>query len=160
MTSEGPIVTYDNACLIEKRDMATFIPHVWYTGFMGLNCWVIGKLYARLSDLGGIHRMSCMTSIYYPHSWNLPVTSGSWHKDHQCRPLLVSLLLTWFSISSNGSGDAVKRLDTQVTLIQWSRVTNICVGKLNIVGSDNGLSPGRCQATVWSNTGILLIGCR
>ena len=29
---------------------------------------------------------------------------------------------------------------------------------LAIIGSDNGLSPGRCQAITWTNDGILLIG--
>ena len=27
----------------------------------------------------------------------------------------------------------------------------------NIIGSDNGLSPDRLQAVIWTNTGILLI---
>ena len=30
--------------------------------------------------------------------------------------------------------------------------------KLTIIGSDNGLSPGRCQAIIWTNAGLLLIG--
>ena len=30
--------------------------------------------------------------------------------------------------------------------------------KLIIIGSDNGLSPGRRQAIIWTNAGILLIG--
>ena len=34
----------------------------------------------------------------------------------------------------------------------------ICVSKLNVNGSDNGLSPGRCQAIIWTSAGILLIG--
>ena len=34
---------------------------------------------------------------------------------------------------------------------------HICVGKLTIIGSDNGLSPERRQAIIWTNTGILLI---
>ena len=38
------------------------------------------------------------------------------------------------------------------------RVTHICVSKLIIIGSDNGLSPGRRQAIIWTNAGILLIG--
>ena len=38
------------------------------------------------------------------------------------------------------------------------RVTHICVGKLTIIGSDNGLSPGWCQAIIWRNVWILLIG--
>ena len=33
-----------------------------------------------------------------------------------------------------------------------------CVSKLTTIGSDNGLSPGRRQAIIWSNAGILLIG--
>ena len=36
-------------------------------------------------------------------------------------------------------------------------MTHICVGKLNIIGSDNGLSPRRRQAIIWTNAGILLI---
>ena len=36
-------------------------------------------------------------------------------------------------------------------------LTQICVGKLNIIGSDNGLSPGRRQAIIQTNAGILLI---
>ena len=43
-------------------------------------------------------------------------------------------------------------------LIHWGRVTHICVSKLTIIGSDNGLSPGQRQAIIWVNAGVLLIG--
>ena len=43
-------------------------------------------------------------------------------------------------------------------LTHWGRVTHICVGNLTIIGSDNGLSPGRRQAIIWNNAGLLLIG--
>ena len=33
----------------------------------------------------------------------------------------------------------------------------VCVSKLAIIGSDNGLSPGRRQATAWTNARILLM---
>ena len=36
-------------------------------------------------------------------------------------------------------------------------MTHICVNKLTIIASDNGLSPGRPQAIIWTNAGILLI---
>ena len=36
-------------------------------------------------------------------------------------------------------------------------MTHICVSKLTIIGSDNGLSPGRRQAIIWTNAWILLI---
>ena len=37
-------------------------------------------------------------------------------------------------------------------------MTHICSGRLSIIGSDNDLSPGRRQAIIWINAGILLIG--
>ena len=43
-------------------------------------------------------------------------------------------------------------------LTHWGRVTHICVSKLIIIGSDNGLSPDRRQAIIWTNAGLLLIG--
>ena len=44
------------------------------------------------------------------------------------------------------------------SLTHWGQVTHICIGKLSIIGSDKGLSPGRRQAIIWTNAGILLIG--
>ena len=53
----------------------------------------------------------------------------------------------------------IKEIVTSVsTLTHWSQVTHICISILTIIGSDNGWSPGRCQAIVWTNAGILLIG--
>ena len=43
-------------------------------------------------------------------------------------------------------------------LTHWGRVTHICVGNLTIIGSDNGLSPCRRLAIIWTNSGILSIG--
>ena len=43
------------------------------------------------------------------------------------------------------------------SLTHWGRVTHICISKLIIIGSDSGLSPGRRQAIIWTNDGILLI---
>ena len=43
-------------------------------------------------------------------------------------------------------------------LTHWGQVMHICVRNQTIIGSDNGLSPGRRQAIIWTNAGILLIG--
>ena len=43
-------------------------------------------------------------------------------------------------------------------LTHWGQVTHICIGKLTIIGSDNGLLPCWHQAIIWTNAGILLIG--
>ena len=39
----------------------------------------------------------------------------------------------------------------------WGPVTHICVNKLNIIGSDNGLPPDRRQSIISTNAGILFI---
>ena len=44
------------------------------------------------------------------------------------------------------------------SLTHWGQVTHICISRLIIIASDNGLSPGRCQAIIWTNAEILLIG--
>ena len=43
-------------------------------------------------------------------------------------------------------------------LTHWGRATHICVSKFTITASDNGLMPGRRQAIIWNNAGILSIG--
>ena len=43
-------------------------------------------------------------------------------------------------------------------LTHWGRVTHICLSNITIIGSDNGLSPGRRQGITWTYVGILLNG--
>ena len=43
-------------------------------------------------------------------------------------------------------------------LTHWGHVMPVCIGNLTIIGSDNGLSPDRRQAIIWTSAGILLIG--
>ena len=47
---------------------------------------------------------------------------------------------------------------TSAWLTHWGQVTHKCVGRLTTIDSDNGLSPGRRQAIIWTNAGILVIG--
>ena len=98
-----------------------------------------------------------------------------------CRALIFSLLLAWTSCSINNCvtshfGRHATHMALLTCLLQafqvfssmphcyaqglthWGRVTHKCVVKLTIIGSDNGLSPGRCQAIIWTNARILLIG--
>ena len=56
----------------------------------------------------------------------------------------------WLRPCSVGDGKVV-------ILTHWGRVMHICIGKLTI-GSNDSLSPGRCQAIIWTNAGVLLIG--
>ena len=62
----------------------------------------------------------------------------------------------------NSHGISSLSLNIQVSALEglthWGLVMHKCVGKLTIIGSDNGLSPGRRQAILWTNDGILFIG--
>ena len=57
-----------------------------------------------------------------------------------------------------GSSTWLVHLIEHTTLTHWGRMTHICVGKITIIVSDNGLSPGRRQAIIRTNAGLLLIG--
>ena len=48
--------------------------------------------------------------------------------------------------------------DRLYPLTHWGRVMHICVSTNTNIGSDNGLSPGRRQAIIGTNAGILLTG--
>ena len=77
-----------------------------------------------------------------------------------CFTQKVHIVMTlWNNTSDQAAftfGLSVKKT-TKHFLTHWGRVTHICVSKLTIIGSDNGLSPGRRQAIIWTNAGILLI---
>ena len=76
-----------------------------------------------------------------------------------CR-LLISLKIKFLRnlVKSRFREAWVRGYQSLLNLTHWGRVTHICVVKLTIIGSDNGLSPGRRQAIIWTNAGILLIG--
>ena len=76
---------------------------------------------------------------------NRPGSGTLWHV---YRVLLFYPTIFWFDYS----------IHVYATLTHWGRVTHICVGKLIIIGSDNGLSPGRRQAIIWTNAGIWSMG--
>ena len=59
---------------------------------------------------------------------------------------------------NNITDEILNPLHAECLLTHWGRVTHIYVSKLIAIGSDNGLSPGRRQAIIWTNAGILLIG--
>ena len=68
------------------------------------------------------------------------------------KPSQISLVSGWKVLIEDDC------CDLWYTLTHWGRVTHICVSKLTITGSDNGLSPGRRQAIIWTNARILSIG--
>ena len=67
------------------------------------------------------------------------------------RQVLMRVQTQWGRIEYPAYGSTIGKAS------HWGRVTHICVAKLNIIGSGNSLSPGRRQAIIWTNAGILLI---
>ena len=102
--------------------------------------------------MGGNKRPGYIYVFMVPswHRYTLRVTVPLWREStyHRWIPQKVSDMLLWYLF--------VDRLYKLLT--HWGRVTHICVGKLTIIGSDNGLSPERRQAIIWTNAGILFIG--
>ena len=68
------------------------------------------------------------------------------------------IMVTHITVMSHEChGISITSIST-VCLTYWGRVTHIYVSKLTTIDSDNGLSPERHQAIIWTNAGILLTG--
>ena len=69
----------------------------------------------------------------------------------------ISVTMLWLSC---WHGISIQRISISfiLRLTHWGRVTHICVSYLTIIGWNNGLSPGRRQAIILTNAGIVLIG--
>ena len=95
---------------------------------------------------------------YMPHA----TANGTWMTkvflwfsqcpgDHHAQHWQLSSLQSCFTslmISKNVSSMKGQDFYPLQELTHWGRVTHICVSKLSILGSDNGLSPGRRQAII------------
>ena len=66
--------------------------------------------------------------------------------------LLTFLSLTQYQVDWLVIVEFILSVSITLILTHWGRVT------LSILGSDNGLSPGRRQAIIRTNAGLLLIG--
>ena len=66
-------------------------------------------------------------------------------------------LETWLYLESLKNSWCVCICKYYDELTHWGRATHICVIEISIIGSDNGLSPGRRQAIIWTNACVLLI---
>ena len=81
--------------------------------------------------------------------YNLPLWCWRWNNASEW--IIPWALLVWFLLSPDHQRHGI------VEWTHWGRVTHICVSKLTIIASDNGLSPGRRQAIIWTSAGIMLI---
>ena len=84
---------------------------------------------------------------YQTEQWDIYI---KWYS-HITTTGLSSLLVISYLTGTNASVNLI-------VLSHWGRVMHICVSKLTIIGSDNGLSPDRRQAITWNSAGILFVG--
>ena len=96
-------------------------------------------------NINSLPNWQVQTFLMIPNQYSLLITHFGWR------------YLYWNNTRiARGTTDGL-----YVFLTHWGRVTHICVSKLTNIGSDNGsdngLSPGRRQAIIWTIAGILLI---
>ena len=82
---------------------------------------------------------------------------ASYIRDLTVCSVSVAVVLYHVILDHDITTPGVSITHTERLLTHWGRVTHLCVSKLSTLGSDNGLSPGRRQAIIWTNGGILLI---
>ena len=86
-------------------------------------------------------------------SWPWTLNQGPWASKWWGLGRHYSNILATYSSYRVLLGDYIMHIfDVSVTLNWWGWVPHVCVSKLTIIGSDNGLSPGS-----WTNAGILSI---
>ena len=106
----------------------------------------------------------CICQAHYQKELMLRVLANdsAGFKQKKCLP-------RWYQASSKSmsyvwhiclqtTGSFMDNAQFLVMLSHWNRVKHICVSKIIIIGSDNGLSPARRRCIIWTNAGILLIG--
>ena len=98
-------------------------------------------------DCRYLDSVKCSFKMSYA-KWQSYCPGLSWFIKSLVMDIIFHLWLSW----------NVRSTIQDHTLTHWGPVTQICVGKLTIIDSDNGLSPRRRQTIIWTNAGILLIG--
>ena len=146
---------------------------IWKMGTCRGNLWVpdLQMSYIDLTHWGWVmHICICKLTI---------ISSGNGLLPGQCQAIIwINAGILWIGPLGTNFSEIVMRIHTfsfrklhlkmsvksrpfclgPNVLTHWGRVTHICVSKLTILGSHNGLLPGQCQAIISTNAGILLIG--
>ena len=108
----------------------------------------------------GVTYANMLVTTQWPLKHVAHLTSLAWVRE-VCRfESLMELSALWVSINIWSVGFSTQKISTAEICAcgLFYQRSYTCVGNLTIIGSDNGLSPGRRQAIIWTNAGILLIG--
>ena len=111
--------------------------------------------------------VNVMTNLIHAKKWWFSYYMGTFAHKHEygcgmcyqsckiqnnatTRYLLVSFYVNW---QVKQWISVYKMINMELT--HWGWVMHICVSKLTIIGTDNGLSPCQRQVIIWANAGIL-----
>ena len=108
-------------------------------GGISQHCWLWINYLSTISNC--LSDVVCLTLI----------TSNTWNRRCNYNIYLCHVVCYFHSVVA-----FPRELDFDY-LTHWGKVKHICVSWINIIGSDDGSSPRRRQAIIWTNDGILLI---
>ena len=132
MPNRQQAITWTNVNTLRPRQIDLYFPDdIFKYILLNENVWVLIKISLKLVPTGTINNIQALIQIMTLH-----------------RPGDMPLSEPMVGLMPYGNN----------WLTHWGRVTHICVGTPTIIGSDNGLPPEQCQAIIWTNAGILLIG--
>ena len=112
------------------------------------------------------HPIACAKIDHVTTALHCISLKTEWHINHApytipsggCLPP-QTLSLMCFILTPQDNENKTQPISSSVHILtHWGRVTHICISKLTIIDSDNGLLLGRRQAIILTNAGILLIG--
>ena len=106
----------------------------------------------------GRNNMADCLQATFPNAFYLVKMIFDWNFNGFCKELIRKTLalvqvMAWRSVGDKLWHESWHKCFIRPYLTHWGRVAHICVSKLTIIGSDNGLSPGRRQAIIWTNAG-------
>ena len=107
-----------------------------------------------------VHRLQRRKHSNWPNSQSPQCTSLISHNAPFCNRNMHISVAKWCAVGYLSNALWADLWDWSITvtyLTHWGRMTHICVSKLTIISSDNGLPPDRRQAIIWTNAGLLLI---
>ena len=170
--------------LRSRQNGRHFADDIFKRIFLNENIWILTKISLKFVPKGSINNIPALVQMMAwrrpgdkPLSWpmmvNLPmhicITQPQWvnvlgsqfisrsisPKYLQKTPLFGDSSLMTVRLGVNSWIEMLIYI-----LIHWGRATHTCFSNLTIIGSDNGLSPGLCQAIIRTNasTCILVIG--
>ena len=142
-TSPSPIIALHKRCECQRKISSTYM------------CVMMIQIRKYILLVVGCLMGPVFFSCFYLCSWScICVDWTSFNFVCWWRPLFCTVKNVQDAIAI-----VKKEIKSMVDwLTHWGRVTHICVGKLTIISSYNGLSPGRRQAIIWTSAGIVLIG--